>query len=168
MSYCLSPTAVDLDTVRRAIGSKDKKLLVRLKKSIGNDLDQIDAMLEDYDDEDEEEEPLTTADVLRHMILGEPYRDGDGLVVVDYKTSATDDAAELDRRIEGYRLQGASYALTIAAATGESVTRVTFLFLTPNGPVERDLDDLDAAIDRVRALVTAGQEITVDESEAAS
>ena len=78
---------------------------------------------------------------------------------------ATDDAAELDRRVEGYRLQGASYALTIAATTAEPVSRVTFLFLTPNGPVERHLDDLDAAVERVRALVTAGQEITVNETE---
>ena len=93
------------------------------------------------------------------------YRTDGGLVVVDYKTSATDDPAELDRRVEGYRLQGASYALTIAATTAEPVSRVTFLFLTPNGPVERHLDDLDAAVEHVRALVTAGQEITVDETE---
>ena len=38
------------------------------------------------------------------------YRADDGLVVVDYKTSATADPAELDRRVEGYRLQGAAYA----------------------------------------------------------
>jgi hypothetical protein len=93
------------------------------------------------------------------------YRDADGLVVVDYKTAATDDPDELDRRVDGYRLQGASYALTVAAATAEPVRRVTFLFLTPNGAVERDLADLPAAVDRVRALVTAGQELTVDEPE---
>jgi hypothetical protein len=47
----------------------------------------------------------------------------------------------LDRRTDGYRLQGASYALTISAATGRPVSRVTFLSLT-NGPAERDLEDL--------------------------
>ena len=93
------------------------------------------------------------------------YRDRDGLVVVDYKTSATDDPAELDRRVEGYRLQGASYALTVAATTDEPVGRVTFLFLTPKGPVERHLTDLVATVERVRALVTAGHEITVEETE---
>jgi len=93
------------------------------------------------------------------------YRTDGGLVVVDYKTSATDDPAELDRRVDGYRLQGASYALTIAAATDESVSRVTFLFLTPNGPIERHLDELEAGVEHVRALVTAGQEITVGETE---
>jgi ATP-dependent helicase/nuclease subunit A len=95
------------------------------------------------------------------------YRGPDGLVVLDYKTAATDDAAELDRRRHGYRLQGASYALTVAATTGEPVVRVVFLFLTPSGPVERELDDLDTAIADVRALVTAGREITVDEPAAA-
>jgi ATP-dependent helicase/nuclease subunit A len=93
------------------------------------------------------------------------YAQPDGLVVVDYKTAATDDPAELDRRTDGYRLQGASYALTIAATTGENVQRVTFLYLTPDGPVERHLPDLDAAVDRVRELVTAGREIVVEESD---
>jgi ATP-dependent helicase/nuclease subunit A len=93
------------------------------------------------------------------------YAQPGGLVVVDYKTAATDDPAELDRRTDGYRLQGASYALTIAAATGEPVRRVTFLFLTPNGPVERHLTDLDAAVEHVRELVTAGREMVVEESD---
>ena len=87
----------------------------------------------------------------------------DGLVVVDHKTSATNDPADLDRRVEGYRLQGASYALTVAATTAEPVARVTFLFLTPAGPVERHLDDLDASVTRVRALVQAGHEVMVEE-----
>ncbi len=91
------------------------------------------------------------------------YRGADGLVVLDYKTAATDDPAELERRLHGYRLQGASYALTVAAATGEPVVAVMFLFLTPSGPVERELRDLDAAIADVRALAAAGREITLDE-----
>ena len=45
----------------------------------------------------------------------------------------TADPGELARRAAGYRLQGASYALTIAATTGEPVQRVTFLYLTPDG-----------------------------------
>jgi ATP-dependent exoDNAse (exonuclease V) beta subunit len=93
------------------------------------------------------------------------YEQDGGLVVVDYKTSATDAPDELDRRTDGYRLQGASYAVTIAATTGRLVNRVTFLYLTPNGPVERHLDNLDATVERVRALVTAGQENLVEESD---
>ena len=61
------------------------------------------------------------------------FRGDEGLVVVDYKTSATSDPTELEHRLVGYRLQGASYAHAVAAATGERVARVTFVFLTPNG-----------------------------------
>ena len=59
------------------------------------------------------------------------YRGADGLVVVDHKTSGSADPDELDRRVEGYRLQGAAYALAVGRATAEPVTRVVFLFLTP-------------------------------------
>jgi ATP-dependent exoDNAse (exonuclease V) beta subunit len=96
------------------------------------------------------------------------YRDTDGLVVVDYKTAATADAEELARRCAGYRLQGASYALTIAATTGERVVRVAFLFLTPDGAVELDLDDLDAAIADVGALVAGGRELELEEVAASA
>jgi ATP-dependent helicase/nuclease subunit A len=89
------------------------------------------------------------------------YRTPDGLVVVDYKTSASSEADELSRRVESYRNQGASYALSVEAATGEKVSRVTFMFLTPDGAVERHLEDLDAAMDHVRDLVTSGHEVLV-------
>lgn len=89
------------------------------------------------------------------------YRGDDGLVVVDYKTSATSDSAEVDRRVEGYRLQGASYALAVSAATGEQVVRVTFVFLTRDGAIERDLPDLAASVERVHDLVVAGNEVVV-------
>jgi len=91
------------------------------------------------------------------------YRSEAGLVVVDYKTAASSAPAELDHRAAGYRLQGAAYALAVAAATGEPVVRVVFLFLTPAGAIERDLDDLDAAVREVRAIVGAGQEVLVAE-----
>ena len=89
------------------------------------------------------------------------YRLPDGLVVVDYKTSASSDPEELTRRVESYRNQGASYALSVEAATGEKVSRVTFLFLTPDGAVERHLEDLHDAMDHVRDLVTSGHEVLV-------
>ncbi len=90
------------------------------------------------------------------------YRGPDGLVVVDYKTSATSDPDALDGRVEGYRLQGASYALTVGATTAEPVVRVTFLFLTPEGAIERHLPDLEAAQLDVRSVVSAGEEIVTD------
>jgi ATP-dependent helicase/nuclease subunit A len=89
------------------------------------------------------------------------YRTPAGLVVVDYKTAATSDPEELDRRVEVYRNQGASYALSVSAATGEPVVRVTFLFLTPDGAVERDMADLDLAVGHVRQLVAEGEEVLV-------
>ncbi|HLT17601.1 MAG TPA: 3'-5' exonuclease, partial [Acidimicrobiales bacterium] len=89
------------------------------------------------------------------------YRGPSGLVVVDHKTSASADAAALDRRVAGYRLQGAAYALTVAATTGEPVERVVFLFLTPQGAIERDLPDLAAAVAEVERLVRAGEELVV-------
>jgi ATP-dependent helicase/nuclease subunit A len=89
------------------------------------------------------------------------YRGSGGLVVVDYKTAATSDPDELDRRVSGYANQGASYALTVAATTGEPVVRVTFLFLTPEGAIERHLTDVSAAISHVRDLIAAGDEVLV-------
>lgn len=87
------------------------------------------------------------------------YRSPDGLVVVDYKTAATADPDELDRRVEGYRNQGASYALAVAESTGERVVAVTFVFLTPDGARERRLDDLESSMAHVRSLVAGGQEV---------
>ena len=81
------------------------------------------------------------------------YRGPDGLVVVDYKTAATADPADLDRRADVYRLQGASYAVTVGAATDEPVVRVTFLFLTPEGAIERHLPDLAAAMAEITQSV---------------
>ena len=89
------------------------------------------------------------------------YRRPDGLVVVDYKTSASSRSGRVDRRVESYRNQGASYALSVEAATGEKVSRVTFLFLTPDGAVERHLEALDGAMEHVRDLVTSGHEVLV-------
>jgi hypothetical protein len=83
VGYILTPIAVDLDEVRGVIGSKKKSLLSKLRKAFAGTLDQIDEMLADrFEDEDEEgdenKEPITTADVLRHLVMGEPYREGFG------------------------------------------------------------------------------------------
>jgi ATP-dependent helicase/nuclease subunit A len=87
------------------------------------------------------------------------YRGVDGLVVVDHKTSGRADPAELDRRVAGYRLQGAAYAVALGRATAEPVVRVVFLFLTPDGAVERELGDLAGAMADVERLVAEGHEL---------
>jgi ATP-dependent exoDNAse (exonuclease V) beta subunit len=89
------------------------------------------------------------------------HRSAHGMVIVDYKTAATSDLDELHRRVQGYRLQGAAYALAVARTTGEPVVRVCFAFLTPDGAVELDLEDLESAVADVEALVRAGSEHVV-------
>jgi ATP-dependent helicase/nuclease subunit A len=81
------------------------------------------------------------------------YRTPQGLVVVDYKTDAWNDELDLDVKIARYRLQGASYALALEAATGEPVTRCVFLFLGADRAQEREVNDLPRAIEEVRALL---------------
>ena len=79
------------------------------------------------------------------------FRTDDGLVVVDYKTAST--SADIDRRVEGYRAQGGAYAVAVEQATGETVSRVVFVFLTPQGVVQRDLPNLgDAKAAVVKAV----------------
>ncbi|MDP9023489.1 MAG: PD-(D/E)XK nuclease family protein, partial [Actinomycetota bacterium] len=79
------------------------------------------------------------------------FRADDGLVVVDYKTASA--SADIDRRMAEYRAQGASYALAVEESVGERVSRVVFVFLTPSGPVERELEELDGAKAAVRRAV---------------
>ena len=88
------------------------------------------------------------------------YRDEDGLVVVDYKTDAAGDDAELAARLDHYRIQGAAYALAVARATGEPVTRCVFVFCDPEGAREVTLagDVLAMALDQVVALVADERE----------
>jgi hypothetical protein len=86
------------------------------------------------------------------------YRRHDGLVVVDYKTGPTGVDADLDPLLTRYRIQGASYALAVAEATGEPVVEVVFVFLTPGGAVDRTLPDLTQAVADVRRLASAGDD----------
>ena len=86
------------------------------------------------------------------------YRDpgaGDALVVVDYKTDAIRTEADLSSRLAHYRIQGAAYAIAVAAATGERVDRCVFVFLSPGGVREVVIggDDLAGAIEEVRSLI---------------
>jgi ATP-dependent exoDNAse (exonuclease V) beta subunit len=81
------------------------------------------------------------------------YQADDGLVVVDYKTDAWHDDADLDAKLAHYRLQGASYAVAIEAATGTPVRECVFLFLRPGQAVARPVPDLRAAMDDVRAAL---------------
>ena len=100
------------------------------------------------------------------------YRTPEGLVVVDWKTDhvpadgaeGADVAHELSLKVERYRLQGASYAAAVEAATGIDVVRMVFVFLRDDGATEADLSDLAAAVGEVheRAAELADSSATAD------
>jgi ATP-dependent helicase/nuclease subunit A len=83
------------------------------------------------------------------------YRRPDGLVVVDYKTDAWTDDAELDVKVARYRLQGASYAVALEQATGEPVAECVFVFLGGSFAREIAVSDLPTAVAEVRAALAA-------------
>jgi hypothetical protein len=83
------------------------------------------------------------------------YRRPGGLVVVDYKTGPPGVDADLGPLVERYRMQGASYALAIADATREPVLDMVFVFLTPEGAVERSIPDLAEAVTEARRFAAA-------------
>ncbi|MGH9181082.1 MAG: UvrD-helicase domain-containing protein, partial [Acidimicrobiales bacterium] len=61
------------------------------------------------------------------------YRDDDGLVVVDYKTDAWRTEADLQAKVERYRVQLAAYAKAVTESAGEAVVRSQLLFLSATG-----------------------------------
>jgi ATP-dependent exoDNAse (exonuclease V) beta subunit len=61
------------------------------------------------------------------------YRDDDGLVVVDYKTDSWRSEAELDQKVERYRVQLEAYAEAVRGSVGEPVVRLQLLFLVAGG-----------------------------------
>jgi ATP-dependent helicase/nuclease subunit A len=77
----------------------------------------------------------------------------EGLVVVDYKTDQTPGDDELDAAMARYRAQGAAYALALERALGEPVARCVFVFARRRQAVEREVDDLPAAMAAVEQRV---------------
>jgi ATP-dependent helicase/nuclease subunit A len=80
------------------------------------------------------------------------FSDGDGLVVVDYKTDALVDEADIDRAVQRYRPQAAAYAMALEHTTGQRVRECIFVFTRDGAVVERTVTgpDLDDARDAVR------------------
>jgi ATP-dependent helicase/nuclease subunit A len=83
------------------------------------------------------------------------------LVIVDYKTDSVS-GAEVDRRMERYRLQGGVYGLLVAEVTRREVARIEFVFAAP-GEV-RTVTDVDAVVGEVRALLSSGGAASVDQA----
>ena len=66
--------------------------------------------------------------------------EGEGLVVVDYKTDRTDGRAGVERAAARYRPQVACYALALQEATGRPVLRCVLVFVGDGEPVEDVLE----------------------------
>ena len=62
------------------------------------------------------------------------YRDDDGLVIVDYKTDSWRTGAELDAKVDRYRVQMDAYRHAVAEITGEPQVRAALLFLRAGAP----------------------------------
>ncbi len=77
----------------------------------------------------------------------------DGLIVVDYKTDSAKSEADIDAKLAAYELQGAAYAVALEAATGSTVVDCRFVFCQPTRAIERSIEDLPAAMARVRRTV---------------
>jgi ATP-dependent helicase/nuclease subunit A len=77
----------------------------------------------------------------------------EGLVVVDYKTDHTPTDDDLDAAMDRYRAQGAAYALALERALGMPVARCVFVFARRRRAVEREVDDLPAALAAVELRV---------------
>jgi ATP-dependent helicase/nuclease subunit A len=77
------------------------------------------------------------------------FEDANGdLVVVDYKTDA-----EIDAHADQYRLQAATYAYALQTSLRKTIGRAVFVLCRPDGAVEREVDDLAAAVGDVERLV---------------
>jgi ATP-dependent exoDNAse (exonuclease V) beta subunit len=59
------------------------------------------------------------------------YRSSAGLVVVDYKTDSWRDEADLQAKVERYRVQLEAYGRAVTGAAGEGVAGLMLLFLSP-------------------------------------
>ena len=92
----------------------------------------------------------TVGDCLVEGYIDLLYRHGAGLVVVDWKTDHVDGDDDVATKLDRYRLQGASYVAAIEAATSLTVERMVFVFLGPDGAIERDLPDLRSAVAEVQ------------------
>jgi len=78
----------------------------------------------------------------------------EGLVVVDYKTDSVSTDSDVDAKLATYEMQGAAYAAALEASTGLPVIDCRFVFCGRTGAIERSVNDLTAAMERVRAATS--------------
>jgi ATP-dependent helicase/nuclease subunit A len=89
----------------------------------------------------------------REVYVGIPYGDGilegyidllyegdDGLVIVDYKTDSWRSDADLDAKVERYRVQLQAYAYAVRVAARCDVVQATLLFLRKGEAIPRTIE----------------------------
>jgi len=82
------------------------------------------------------------------------FDDGDGLVLVDYKTDALARPEDVPAAAERYRLQVGAYALALGEVLGRPVSRCVLVFLAPpSGAVELEVGRLDEAVADARRAI---------------
>ena len=85
--------------------------------------------------------------VVMEGIIDLLYRDHDGqLVILDYKSDRVDSDADVEVKLDHYRMQGAAYAAAVERATGDSVKAVQFLFVRRSDGL-REIDNLRELIE---------------------
>src|SRR6201999_1456073 len=82
------------------------------------------------------------------------YLEEDGLVLVDYKTDALSDGADVASSGARYHLQMGAYALALERATGLQVRRAVLIFLAgKDGAVEYEVPALRVAIEAANTAI---------------
>ena len=76
----------------------------------------------------------------------------DRLVIVDYKSDAVANDAEVQAKMEHYQWQGASYAAAVERATGKKVKDVQFLFVRRDQA--RSISNLPDLLERLPQMVS--------------
>jgi ATP-dependent helicase/nuclease subunit A len=79
----------------------------------------------------------------------------DGMVVVDYKTDLVTTEDEIAAKLERYRIQGAAYALALETIVGRPVVECRFVFIGPDGVIERSIDDLGGTRSELIGFLTS-------------
>ncbi|MCX7799913.1 MAG: UvrD-helicase domain-containing protein [Fimbriimonadales bacterium] len=87
-----------------------------------------------------------------YMDLLVRHPDG-ALTVLDFKTDRADSPERIERSMRHHRIQGACYALMVERTIGRRPGRVAFCFLRPERPFEREIEDLEAAMEEVRKFL---------------
>lgn len=75
----------------------------------------------------------------------------EGLIVVDYKTDFVRTPSDVDDKVSRYGPQAAAYAIALEHITGKLVCECRFVFVVPEGTIERSVEDLAAEKARVSA-----------------